>query len=470
MSSLTDLSISQLVLGYQAKDFSPIEVTKAYFDRIEKYNENLNAFVYIDREGGLASAKLAEDKYNKGDFKPLLGVPLAHKDLYCTKGLPSTAGSKVLENNIPDVDATSVERLSQSGAINLGKLNTHEFAYGPTNENSLFGSCLNPWNYKCFSGGSSGGSGSAVAARLCAGATGSDTGGSIRIPSACCGISGLKPTYGRVSRAGIYPLCWTMDHSGPMARSVEDLALMLKAMSGVDKFDSASSSLEVGNYAETLRADISGIVLGIPNRYFFDQAQPDIENSVREAIEVLKSLGATVIDIDIEHIEHAAGAALAIYLSEGTAYHDNGFENNQDLYSDQVRGFLELGNFVLAKDYINAQRFRTLLGEEMARLFEQVDYFITPGLALTAQQVGQENINIRGIEQSVFSAILRNTEPFNLTGVPALVVPCGFSSEGLPHSMQIIGRPFDEAGILNIGHIFQSVTSWHIKLPSEVNE
>jgi len=466
MSDLTALSIRDLTDGYKKGSFSPVEVTEDYLKRIDNYNEKLNAFVLVNKDGAMKQARTAESLYSSGAATPsLLGIPLGHKDLYSTEGIRTTAGSKVLENHIPQADATSVAKLADSGAINIGKLNTHEYAYGPTNEHSLFGSCLNPWDTRYFSGGSSGGSGSAVAASLCLGATGSDTGGSIRIPSACCGITGLKPTYGRVSRAGIFPLCWTMDHSGPMTRSAEDAAYLLQAMAGPDMRDSASSQQPVPNYLSALSGNIEGIKIGLPSRYFFDQADEHIELSVMKALEVLEGLGATLIPIDIKHIEHAAAAALAIYLAEGTAYHDHGFDLNQSLYSDQVRGFLELGNFLLAKDYIHAQRYRTLLGHEMANLLEEVDFFATPGLPLTAQPLGQENISIRGVEQTVFAAILRNTEPFNLTGLPAIVVPCGFSTDGMPQSLQIVGRPFDEAGILNVCYAYQKSTEWHLKIP-----
>tara|TARA_Y100001934_G_C12385845_1_gene795677 strand:- start:12568 stop:13977 length:1410 start_codon:yes stop_codon:yes gene_type:complete len=466
MTDLTSYGVLDLLNGYKNGDFSPVEVTKSYLDRIDKYNDTLNAFVLVNKDEAIKQAQDAEAAYNSRTSTPsLLGIPLAHKDLYSTANIRSTAGSRVLKDHVPTEDATSIALLTSHGAINLGKLNTHEFAYGPTNEQSMFGSCLNPWNTEYFSGGSSGGSGAAVAASLCLGATGSDTGGSIRIPSACCGITGLKPTYGRISRSGIVPLCWTMDHSGPMTRSAKDAALMLQAMAGFDPKDSASSQTVVPDYINSLSGDIKGKKIGLPNRYFFDQADESIEESVMQALSVLEGLGAILVPIDIKYIEHAAAAALAIYLSEGTAFHDHGFNLNQSLYTDQVRGFLELGNFILAKDYIHAQRFRTLLGQEMANLLDEVDYFATPGLSLTAQKIGQEDITIRGVDQTVFSAILRNTEPFNLTGLPAIVMPCGFSNDGMPQSLQIVGRPFDEAGILNVAHAYQEASDWHLKKP-----
>jgi aspartyl-tRNA(Asn)/glutamyl-tRNA(Gln) amidotransferase subunit A len=467
MSDVTGLTIAALVDGYRDGTLSPVDVTQAYLARIEQENSKVNAFVLVDRDGVTAAAAESEKAYSNGtESRPLAGVPLAHKDLYCSKGLRSTAGSRVLENHVPDEDATSIARLKDAGALNLGKLNTHEFAYGPTNEHSMFGACRNPWDTQRFSGGSSGGSGAAVALDLCAGATGSDTGGSIRMPAACCGITGLKPTYGRVSRAGIFPLCWTMDHSGPMTHTAEDAAIMLQAMAGVDDRDAATADRSVPDYRAALTGDIKGKRIGVPTRYFFDQAQPDIDSATRDALNVLEGLGADIVEVDIEHIEHAAAAALAIYLGEGTAYHDHGFEENQSLYTDSVRSFLELGNFLLAKDYLHAQRFRTLLGHSMADVLETVDFLVTPGTPLVAQAIGQEMIAIRNVEQTVFASILRNTEPFDLTGIPALVVPSGFSKDGMPFSLQIAGRPFDEAGILNVGHAYQQATDWHTRRPA----
>ncbi|HIM45972.1 MAG TPA: hypothetical protein EYM34_06895, partial [Alphaproteobacteria bacterium] len=367
MSDITELSIAELAQGYRDKSFSPVDAARAYFARIAQHNDKINAFVTLCEEDALAEAKQAETEIAAGQWRgPMHGIPIGHKDLYQTAGVRSTAGSRVLENHVPDSDATGVARLKQAGAVMLGKLNTHEFAYGPTNDSSMFGPCRNPWDPTRFSGGSSGGSGAAVALRLCAGATGSDTGGSIRMPSACCGITGLKPTYGRTSRAGIYPLCWTMDHSGPMTRSAEDAALMFQPMPGPDGRDAAVADRAVPDYAAALDGDIKGLRIGVPTHYFFDRAIPEIAEAAQNAIAVLEGLGAEVREVDIAHIDHAAAAALVLYLSEGTAYHDDHIATIGELYTDQVRLFLEIGNYVLAKDYLHAQRYRTLLGHAMA--------------------------------------------------------------------------------------------------------
>ncbi len=466
MSELTDLSIAQLSAGYRDKSLSPVDVTEACLDRITAENDKVNAFVLVCADEARAEAKAAEAEIAAGNWRgPLHGVPIGHKDLYQTAGIRSTSASRVLENHVPQEDATSVARLKAAGVIMLGKLNTHEFAYGPTNDSSMFGPCRNPWDTERFSGGSSGGSGAAVALGMCAGATGSDTGGSIRIPSACCGITGLKPTYGRSSRAGIFPLCWTMDHAGPMTRSAEDAALMFQPMPGPDGRDATVPDRPTPDYAAALTGEVKGLKIGVPKRHFFDRAMPEVADAAEAALGVLESMGAELREVDIAHIDHAAAAAMVIYLSEGTAYHEDHIGTIGELYTDQVRLFLELGNYVLAKDYLHAQRFRTLLGHAMADVLTEVDVMAMPTLPLTAQPIGQEMIEIRGQSESLFGAILRNTEPFDLTGLPVLSVPCGFDSDGMPISLQIAGRPFDEDGVLDVGHAYQQESDWHTRRP-----
>lgn len=468
MSKLTELSIANLSAGYRDKSLSPVEVTEACLERISTQNDKVNAFVLVCADEARAEAKAAEAEIAAGNWRgPLHGVPIGHKDLYQTAGIRSTSASRLLENHIPKEDATSVARLKAAGAIMLGKLNTHEFAYGPTNDSSMFGPCRNPWDTERFSGGSSGGSGAAVALGMCAGATGSDTGGSIRIPAACCGITGLKPTYGRSSRAGIYPLCWTMDHAGPMTRSAEDAALMFQPMPGPDSRDASVPDRDTPDYAATLTGEVKGLRIGIPKHYFFNRATPEVASTVEAALVALEGAGAELCEVDVAHIDHAAAAAMVIYLSEGTSYHEDHIATIGELYTDQVRLFLELGNYVLAKDYLHAQRYRTLLGHAMADVLAEVDVMAMPTLPLTAQVIGQENIEIRGEYESVFGAILRNTEPFDLTGLPVLSVPCGFDSDGMPVSLQIAGRPFDEAGVLNVGHAYQQVSDWHSHRPPD---
>ena len=408
----------------------------------------------------------AEKEIRSGNLRgPLHGIPIGHKDLYRTKGLRTTAGSAVHADFIPDVDATVVVKLRDVGMVTLGKLNTHEFAYGPTNENSLFGPCRNPWDVSRISGGSSGGSGAALALRLIPAATGSDTGGSVRIPAACCGVTGLKPTYGRVSRQGIFPLCWTMDHAGPLARNVEDIALLLAAMAGPDPDDIASADRAIPDYRAALSEDVSDLRIGVPNKFFYDHCEADVEATVRNALADYEAMGAVLIEVDIPHIEHAPAAALAIYLAEAVAYHDDQVDQDPTLYSEQVRTFIELGNQVLAKDYLHAQRYRTMLGRTLVDLFDEVDLLATPTVPIVAPPVGVSHVDIDGEEEAVFGLLLRNTEPFDLTGLPALAIPCGFSDSGLPISLQLAGPAFAEARVLSAGHAYQQATDWHLRSP-----
>ncbi|MEO1194357.1 MAG: amidase [Pseudomonadota bacterium] len=465
MSAITDLDLAELSAAVATKQLSPVEITRAFLQRIEALNPRLNAFITVAAEQALDQARAQEAEMQAGRLRgPLQGLPIGHKDLYATKDLPTTGGSRILEGQVPEQNATVVERLLEAGMITLGKLNTHEFAYGPTGVHSAAGPSRNPWDLERITAGSSGGSGGAVAAGLVPVASGSDTGGSIRMPAACCGVTGLKPTYGRVSRAGILPLCWTMDHAGPLACSARDAALILQATAGHDPRDAASAVKPVPDYLAALTGSLAGLKIGVPRRYFFDQAQEAVVRRVEEALAVLADQGAQLVEVEIPYIEHAQLAALPIYLAEATAFHEDWLGDKADLYTDQVRSFLELGEHLLAKDYLHAQRYRTLLGQSMAAVFTEVDLLATPGLAITATPLAEEMVSIRGQEVPVFGALLRNTEPFDQTGLPALVVPCGFA-EGLPVSLQLAGRAFDEETVLRAGDAYQRVTDWHQQRP-----
>ncbi len=467
MSDINAMDLAALSAAVAGKALSPVEIARAFLERIERDNARLNAFITVTAEDALAQARNAEQEIMAGRIRgPLHGLPIGHKDLYATAGVRTTGGSKVLHDWVPDEDATVVRLLAEAGMVMLGKLNTHEFAYGPTGERSAAGPSRNPWDNARITGGSSSGSAAAVAGGLLPVASGSDTGGSIRMPAACCGITGLKPTYGRVSRAGILPLCWTMDHAGPLCRTAEDAALILDAIAGPDPRDAASAQHPVPAYHAGLTGSLAGVRIGLPRAVFYDRAQEPVVAVVEKALRVLETLGAELVEVEIPSIAHSQAAALAIYLAEATAYHDDTLADRAHLFTDQVRTFLELGDQLLAKDYLHAQRFRTLLGREMAEVLSEVDLLATPGIALTATPIGSETVEIRGQEEGVFGAILRNTEPFDMTGLPALVVPCGFA-EGLPVSLQFAGRAFDELGVLNAGHAFQQATDWHERRPEQ---
>ncbi|WP_417516579.1 amidase [Minwuia sp.] len=466
MTDLTELDLVELSDLIDAGKTSAGEITDAFLTRIERENAQTNAYVTLTADNARAAAKQADQQISSGKRRGTLhGLPIGHKDLYATAGVLTTGGSRVLADNVPVEDATAVARLNDAGMVTLGKLNTHEFAYGPTGENSSFGTTRNPWNLDRITGGSSSGSAAAVAGGLAPVATGSDTGGSIRMPAACCGLTGLKPTYGRVPRSGILPLCWSMDHSGPLSRTAIDAALILQATAGADGKDAAAPDRPVPDYLSAMTGDISGLKIGVARRYFFDQAQTQVTDRVEDALKELEKRGAKLVDVDIAHIEHSTAAALAIYLAEATAYHEDTLDRNADLFTDQVRTYLEVGDQILAKDYLHAQRFRTLLGQSMAAVLEDVDVIATPGIAMTATPIGELDVDINGTPEPVFGAILRNTEPFDMTGLPALVVPCGFGEDGLPVSLQLASRPFDEATILNAGHAYQQATDWHRRRP-----
>jgi aspartyl-tRNA(Asn)/glutamyl-tRNA(Gln) amidotransferase subunit A len=467
MRPLHEHSVSELSDLIAHGAVSPVEVAKSCLDRIEACNAKLNAVVTLQTDEAIAEARCAEAEITRGARRGALhGIPVAHKDLYWTRDLRSTAGSKLRADFLPEEDATTVARMRAAGMVLLGKLNTQEFAYGPTNEDSLFGPVLNPWDLRRYAGGSSGGSGAAVAARMLPAATGSDTGGSIRIPASCCGVTGLKPTYGRTSRHGIFPLAWSMDHGGPMARSARDVAMLLQVMAGADPKDPTTSHREVPDYAALLTGDVRGQRVGVPTCYFYDRASPEIERAVRQALQVLEGLGAELFEIDIPDVEHAAAAAAVLYYVEATAYHDDEFlAGRAYLFTDRVRRFLELGNFILARDYVQAQRYRALLGRSIAELWSRVDVLATPTLPITATRLGQPTVTTRSAEEPTYLALLRNTEPFNLTGLPAVTVPCGFSSEGLPIGLQIVGRPFAEGDVLCVADAFQRETNWHERRP-----
>jgi aspartyl-tRNA(Asn)/glutamyl-tRNA(Gln) amidotransferase subunit A len=466
MTDPSELDAVALSEEIQARRLSPVALAEALLDRIARLNPGLNAFVTL-AETALDEARRAEAELAAGRSRGRLhGIPIAHKDLYATRGLRTTGGSRQLAEQVPDQDATCVARLREAGTVLLGKLNTHEFAYGPTNEISLFGPSRNPWNRERITGGSSGGSGAAVAAGLVPLASGSDTGGSIRIPAACCGISGLKPTYGRVSRAGILPLCWSMDHAGPMARSVRDLALMLGSMAGHDPLDDASALRPVPDYLAALDGEVRGLRIGVPRGYFFERADRAVVACVEQAIRDLERLGARAQPVEIADIGQAAAAALVIYLAEATAWHEDTLDRTPELYDPAVRRFLELGDQVLAKDYLLAQRYRSHLGRGLLACFESADLLAMPTLPLTATSFGTTTVSLDGHESSAFGALLRNCEPFNLTGLPALSVPCGFV-DGLPVGLQLVGPAFAETVVLNAGDAYQRATDWHRQRPPD---
>jgi aspartyl-tRNA(Asn)/glutamyl-tRNA(Gln) amidotransferase subunit A len=466
MVDLTALTIAEAARQIARKQLSPVELTQAALERISTLNQRLNAFITVLGDQALTTAQVAEREMMSGQKRgPLHGIPIALKDLCATKGVRTTAGSKILRDYIPTDDATVTLRLAEAGTILLGKLHMNEFAYGPDGDNAHYGRVYNPWNLECITGGSSSGSGAGVAASLCLGALGTDTGGSIRIPSALCGIAGIKPTYGRVSRYGIMPLCWSLDHVGPMAKTVEDVALLLQSMAGYDVKDPTSAQRPVPDYVAALSGDVRGLRLGIPQEYFFDMLDPEVEHAVRQAVEVMQGSGASVHEVSWPSLRYATLAALIIVLAEASAFHDAWIRTRSQDYHPDVALRLKWGLLLSASAYLKAQRLRTLMCRDVAQLWRQVDVLVTPATMMAAPRPGETQIRLNHRQMSTREAILRLMRPFNLTGLPAISVPCGFTTTGLPIGLQIAGKPFDEATVLRLAHAYEQATDWHRRRP-----
>jgi aspartyl-tRNA(Asn)/glutamyl-tRNA(Gln) amidotransferase subunit A len=468
MSDLVWSSAADLARRIRAKAVSPVEVVRAHLDRIATLDRALRAYITVTADAALLAAARAEAALMAGaQLGPLHGVPVALKDLYCTKGVTTTAGSRILRDFVPDEDATVVSRLSGAGAIVLGKLGMHEFAYGPDGLNPHFGTPRNPWDPTTYRicGGSSSGAGAAVAAALCAGALGSDTGGSIRIPAALCGISGLKPTYGRVSRAGVVPLAWSLDHAGPMCRSALDCALMLGAIAGYDPRDPSSSVLPVPDYGAALTGVVKGVRIGVLRAAFIESAAAAPRQAVEEAVRTFGSLGATIEDVKLETGKLAAAVSTAVVAAEAYAYHEEWIRTRPDEYGADVRARVRLGAFVSGADYVNAQRVRALVRDEVDAALSKLDVLVAPTTPIAAAPIDADVAEIGDERQPVRAALIRFTRAFNVSGHPAISIPCGLDVSGLPVGLQIVGRPFDEATVLRVADAYQRVTDWHARRP-----
>jgi len=450
-------TIAELGARYRKRDLSPVEVTQALLARIEKLDPILHAFVTLTADSALAEARSAEEALRRGDARPLLGIPVAHKDIYLTRGVRTTGGSALLADWIPDEDATCVQRWRAAGTVQLGKLITHEFAFGLQFPGHRFPPAKNPWNLDHIPGGSSSGSGAALAAGLVTGATGSDTGGSIRGPAAFCGIVGLKPTYGRSSRAGVLTLSWTLDHTGPMARTVQDCAFLLQPLAGYDPADPASSRAPVDDYVAPLGRDIRGLKIGVPRAYFLEEVDAEVARAFEEALETLRRLGAEVRDVQIPSLR-GAHSFLLILMAEAYAYHESDIREHPELYGDVLRERILAGALVTASEYTQAQRIRSEICRETAEVLKTVDVLASPTALKPATPFAQAF-------DPEFAFPKSNMAPFNLTGLPTLALPCGFSASGLPVSFQLSGRPFEEATVLRAGHAYEQATAWHTRRP-----
>tara|TARA_B100001250_G_scaffold414571_1_gene454012 strand:- start:1268 stop:2728 length:1461 start_codon:yes stop_codon:yes gene_type:complete len=480
---MLEKTIRQLSRDLNSKKISSLELTKEFLNRIKILDKKINSFITIDEDNALAEAKKADKILSKPGASILTGIPIAHKDIFCTEGIKTSCGSKMLDNFISPYDATIVKKLKEAGTINLGKTNMDEFAMGSSNETSFYGPVHNPWDLERVPGGSSGGSAAAVAARLVCAATGSDTGGSIRQPAALCGLTGIKPTYGRASRYGMIAFASSLDQAGTLTKSVEDSAIILEAMSGFCQKDSTSISAKVPNFLEEINTPWEKIKIGLPNNFFNNALDSNSSDLVMEAIKILEKLGAKIINIDLKHINLSIPSYYVVAPAEASSnlsrfdgvrfgYRTKEASNLDELYKlsrsrgfgDEVKRRILIGTYVLSAGYydayyLQAQKVRTLISQNFADAFKEVDIIIGPTTPTPAFKIGQK---IDDPIQMYLNDIF--TIGANLAGLPALSVPCGFSSN-LPVGMQLIGPHLNESLILKIGHYFQKETNWHLKSP-----
>jgi len=445
------VTIREAADAIRDKRVSPVELATAAISRIGRLDSTLRAFITVTADYAMLRARRAETEIAGGrDRGPLHGIPIAVKDLFAMRGVRTTAGSRIFENDIPDFDSTVVERLEAAGAVILGKLNMHELAYGVTSANPHFGIVRNPWNTDRSPGGSSGGSGAAVAANIVFGAMGSDTGGSIRIPASFCGTVGLKPTYGRVSRYGARPLGYSLDHMGPLTRCVRDAGLFLNAIAGRDRRDDTSSRRPVIDFVPEEGCSLRGIRIGFPENFYFERLDPEVESAVRGAIARAASLGAEIKPVRVPDIAALNAVGQVILLSEASAVLGPYLES-RDLFGADVLTRLDQGRLIPATDYIDAQRIRRRLRVEFDKLWSDVDCILTPATPNTAPGIGETTVSLGGRDEDARLAATRLARGINVLGLPALSIPCGLSGSGLPVGLQILGAAFDEATILKVG-------------------
>ncbi|MCK5888936.1 MAG: Asp-tRNA(Asn)/Glu-tRNA(Gln) amidotransferase subunit GatA [Methylococcales bacterium] len=475
-------TITALAKGLRAKEFSSVELTQAYLERIKK-QQDINCYITVTEEHALKSAQLADKKLSSDDASLLTGIPIAQKDIFCTQGIKTSCGSKMLDNFTAPYDATVIEKFNQANAVMLGKLNMDEFAMGSSNETSFYGSVQNPWQTDCVPGGSSGGSAAAVAARLAVAVTGTDTGGSIRQPAALCGITGLKPTYGRVSRYGMIAFASSLDQGGPMARSAEDAAILLQTMAGFDKKDSTSVNKEVPDYSKGLNNSLEGLKIGLPKEFFNDGLNSDIAQTIESAVSEYKKMGAEVKEVSLPNMNLAIPAYYVISSAECSAnlsrfdgvrfgYRCDDPADLNDLYirsrgeafGSEVKRRILMGTYALSAGYydayyIKAQKVRRLISNDFNQALSEVDVLMGPVSPSTAFTAGEKTAD--PIEMYLADIY---TIAVNLAGLPAMSIPAGFVNN-MPVGLQIIGDYFAEERLLNIAHKYQQATDWHTKTP-----
>jgi aspartyl-tRNA(Asn)/glutamyl-tRNA(Gln) amidotransferase subunit A len=463
------MSLVAVAKAIASKEVSSREVTRSCLHRIAEWQPKLNAFMAIESEDALKAADAADAALAKGNnHGPLHGVPLAHKDMYYDEGKVVTCGSKIRRDFVATRTSTALQRLKDAGTVRLGSLQMVEFAFGPTGHNPHYGAVRNPWNVDHITGGSSSGSGSAVAARLTFAALGSDTGGSIRMPAHFCGVTGLKTTVGRVSRAGAMPLSQSLDTVGPLAQSAEDCALLLGLMAGADPEDLTASTLPVPDYMAATRGSIKGLKIGVPTAFYVDDLDPEVARVLDETTATLKKEGAEIVSVELPDQRQLQGACQLILAAEAAALHKRWMIERPQDYGAQVLMRLQNGLAVPAVSYLEAMRWR---GPALAAYLAAVagtDAVIAPVAPMPAATIAESDVGNSLDAEAVIQRITRFTRPINYLGLPSLSIPAGFTGKGLPVGMQLIGRPFDEAGLSRIGAAFQRATDYHLKVPKAV--
>lgn len=484
---MIEKTVAELSAALAAGEVSSVELTQAYLDRIATFNTSLNAYITVCDESALQQARAADTARANGESSPLLGIPLAHKDIFCTSGVTTTCGSRMLNNFVSPYDATVVERFNAAGTVMLGKTNMDEFAMGSSNETSYFGAVRNPWDTDKVPGGSSGGSAAAVAADLCAMATGTDTGGSIRQPAAFCGITGFKPSYGRVSRWGMIAFASSLDQAGPICKSAEDAALMMNVMAGLDEKDSTSIDRPTEDYTATLNDSLQGLRIGIPRQHFAEGLSPEVEKSIREGLAVFEKLGATIKEIDLPNNHLSVSAYYVVAPAEASAnlsrydgvrygYRCEDPVDLEDMYKRtrsegfgaEVKRRIMVGTYALSAGfydayYRKAQKIRRLIKNDFNEAFKEVDVIIGPTSPHTAFGIGAKSDPVAMYLEDIYTIAV------NLAGLPGMSVPVGLPG-GLPAGMHIVGNDFAEAKLLNVAHQFQLNTDWHKRKPTALNK
>lgn len=484
---MIEKTVTEIAAALNAGDISSVELTQTYLDRITQFNGELNAYITVCADSALRQAKTADEKRAKGSNSPLLGVPLAHKDIFCTNGVTTTCGSRMLHNFVAPYDATVVEKFNDAGTVMLGKTNMDEFAMGSSNETSFFGPVKNPWDTKRVPGGSSGGSAVAVAADLCAMATGTDTGGSIRQPAAFCGITGFKPSYGRVSRWGMIAFASSLDQAGPLCKTAEDAALMTNVMAGLDKKDSTSIDKPVEDYTASLSNSLDGLKIGVPKQHFAEGLTAGVEQTIREALKEYENLGATITEIDLPNNHLSVSAYYVVAPAEASAnlsrydgvrygYRCEDPADLEDMYKrtrsegfgEEVKRRIMVGTYALSAGfydayYRKAQKIRRLIKNDFTDAFDEVDVIIGPTSPHTAFEIGAKTDPVTMYLEDIYTIAV------NLAGLPGISIPAGIT-DGLPVGMHIVGSDFAEAKVLNVAHQFQQQTDWHQHRPTSFGQ